>query len=469
MIDVKRLRAHPEGMREAIRRRHVDPERADLDGWLALDVQKRALETELAGLNAERNSLAQLGRAAPGTARERGQALRRRARDAEERLRAVTADWRAILDWLPNWPEPGMPDGSGEEENREERVWTPGPGYLPEEQLGCGSSAARFMPGMPVHAEEEGFTPLHHLDLAERLGGIDVEQAAKVSGSRFAYLLGDVALLQFGLQWLLAEKLLAEGFQPIVPPLLVRERSLYGTSHFPEGRDQVYAIDSHNVEEHRQLFLVGSSEPANFSYFADRVLAEPDLPIKLFAATTCFRSEVGSWGKDVRGIKRVHQFDKIELNAVCTPEQSRDLYDHFLALNEWLLQTLELPYRVVDKCGGDAGYLATARQRDVEVWLASGHEFMEVMTDTNTTDYQARRLNIRYRTAGGELRFCHTVNDTGCAIGRMLIAILDQYQQKDGSVKVPDALRPMVKREYVRPGPLTTSHTIQRSPPMPIR
>jgi seryl-tRNA synthetase len=262
-------------------------------------------------------------------------------------------------------------------------------------------------------------------------------------------------LLQLAIQQLLTRKLLDEGFAPIVPPLLVRERSLYGTSHFPEGRDQVYEINSANVEGNAQLFLVGSSEPSNFSYFMDRVLDEAELPIRLFAGTPCFRSEAGSWGKDVKGIKRVHQFDKIEMNAVCAPEQSEAIYEQFGQINQWLLQTLELPYHVVDKCGGDAGYLATHRQRDVEVWLSGAREFMEVMTDTNTSDYQARRLNIRYRSGpegtSAPLRFCHTVNDTGCALGRMLVAILDNYQQKDGSVKVPTAVCPFVGKEYLRP------------------
>jgi seryl-tRNA synthetase len=236
-----------------------------------------------------------------------------------------------------------------------------------------------------------------------------------------------------------------------VPPLLVRERSLYGTSHFPEGRDQVYEIKTENVEEPLPLFLVGSSEPANFSYFMDRTLDEADLPIKVFAVTTCFRSEAGSWGKDVKGIKRVHQFDKIEMNAVCTPDQSAGIYAEFREINEWLMQQLELPYRIVDKCTGDAGYLATYRQRDVEVWLAGSREYMEVMTDTNTSDYQARRLNIRYRAAAGGTHYCHTVNDTGCAMGRMLIAIMDNYQQADGSILVPRVLVPLMNKDRLLP------------------
>ena len=199
------------------------------------------------------------------------------------------------------------------------------------------------------------------------------------------------------------------------------------------------------------LFLVGSSEPSNFSYFMDRTLEEAELPLKLFAVTTCFRSEAGSWGKDVKGIKRVHQFDKIEMNAVCTPEQSAAVYAEFREVNEWLMQQLELPYRIVDKCTGDAGYLATYRQRDVEVWLSGSREYMEVMTDTNTTDYQARRLNIRYKAAAGGTQHCHTVNDTGCAMGRMLIAIMDNYQQADGSVLVPRVLAPLMNKDRLLP------------------
>jgi seryl-tRNA synthetase len=237
----------------------------------------------------------------------------------------------------------------------------------------------------------------------------------------------------------------------IIPPLLVRERSMFGTSQFPEGRDQVYEIKTENVEEPLPLFLVGSSEPANFSYFMDRTLDEAELPVRVFAATPCFRSEAGSWGRDVKGIKRVHQFDKIEMNAVATEQQSRALYDEFIEVNEWLLQQLQLPYRVIDKCTGDAGYLATYRQRDVEVWMSGSGEYMEVMTDTNTTEYQARRLNIRYRTAKGETRYCHTVNDTGCAMGRMLIAILDNYQQADGSVKVPAVLASIIGKDRLVP------------------
>jgi seryl-tRNA synthetase len=448
MLDLRQVRANPERLRQAIRDRRVDPARADLDRWLQLDERRRRLQGELDAANGERRQLAALGRSDPDAARRRGQDLRLRIRALEEELAAVTAEWQAILDWFPNWPHPEMPVGAGEEDNVEECAWIPGRGYLDRSQLGKGAHSARYMPERPLHADDPDFKPATHADLGPRLG-VDNAQGAKVSGSRFAYLVGDAARLQLAVQTLLIGRLLDEGFTPLVPPLLVRERSLYGTSHFPEGRNQVYEIKTDYVEEPNPLFLVGSSEPSNFSYFMDRTLTADELPLRLVASTPCFRTEVGSWGKDVRGIKRVHQFDKIEMAGVCAPEQSEAIYEEFGRHNEWLLQTLELPYRLVDKCTGDAGYLASHRQRDAEVWLPGSQEFMEAMTDTNTTDYQARRLNIRYRAADGGTRYVHTVNDTGCALGRMLIAVIENYQQRDGAIKVPAALRPLLGRDYL--------------------
>ena len=449
MIDVKEIRANPERLREIIRLRNVDTTKANLDRWLELDKNRRELQSSSEKLNIEKKEIAKLGKTDPNAARSRGQELREQSRKLETEISAITKEWQEILDWFPNWFHPEMPQGAGEDDNVEECAWIPGFGYLDANQLGKGIHTAPLMPQQPCHADDTDFVPLHHADLGQKLGGIDISQGGKVSGSRFAYILGDIALMQIALYQIVVDKLLSEGYQPMIPPLLVRERSLYGTSHFPEQRDQVYAIERFNVEEANQLFLVGSSEPSNFGFFMDRTLDEAELPIKIFAATPCFRSEAGSWGRDVKGIKRVHQFDKIEMNAVCTPEQSMDIYEEFNAINEWLLQTLALPYHIVDKCTGDAGYLATYRQRDPEVWLSGSQEFMEIMTNTNTSDYQARRLNIRYKPAKGKTQFCHTVNDTCCAMGRMLISIIDNYQQKDGSIKVPEALRPFVKKNYI--------------------
>jgi seryl-tRNA synthetase len=451
MLDPKSIRQNPERLKEIVRLRKVDPERASVDRWLSLDEERREFQTRLDVLNSEKKKLAALGKSDPDAARRQGQALREEARTLESALTLIQTQLDACMEWFPNWIDPDMPEGVGEEDNVEEAAWIPGRGYLPVEALGKGAGSGGRMPSAPLHAGSDPFEPLHYTELGERLGGVDTLQGGKVSGSRFAYILGDVARMQLAIQRLLTDELLRRGYTPIVPPLLVRERALFGTSHFPEGRDQVYEIKTDNVEEPLPLFLVGSSEPANFGYFMDRTLEEAALPWKLFAATPCFRSEAGSWGRDVRGIKRVHQFDKIEMNAVCREDQSREIYDEFRQINEWLLQELELPYRIVDKCTGDAGYLASFRQRDVEVWMSGSGEFMEVMTDTHTSDYQARRLRIRYRASGGGVRYCHTVNDTGCAMGRMLIAILDNYQQSDGSVMVPRALRVQVGKDALSP------------------
>jgi seryl-tRNA synthetase len=446
MIDPRQIRENPERLKQIVRLRKVDPAKADVDRWLALDERRRALQFEIDGLNGERKRLADLGRSDPEAARALGQELREKGRVLDSEFAGVTEQANAIMEWFPNFIDPEMPEGKGEEDNVEEVVWVPGAGYLPPEKLGKGNDSVPYMPATPLHSEDN-FKPLHYSELGERLGGVDTLQASKVSGSRFAYLFGDVALLQMGIHRLLTDELIRRGFQPIIPPLLVRERSMFGTSQFPEGRDQVYEIKTDNVEEPQPLYLVGSSEPANFSFFMDRTLDEASLPVKVFASTPCFRSEAGSWGKDTKGIKRVHQFDKIEMNAVATEAQSQELYAEFREINEWLLQRLELPYRIVDKCTGDAGYLATYRQRDVEVWLSGSGEYMEVMTDTNATDYQARRMNIRYKGKEGGPRFAHTVNDTGCAMGRMIIAILDNYQQADGSVKLPAVLTPYMGKD----------------------
>lgn len=451
MIDPKRVRADPDRLKKIIRLRKVDEARANVDRWLDLDQKRRELQTEIDGLNSEKKKVAALGKTDPEAARSKGQELRQRLRNLDNELSSVLREWTGYMDWFPNWTDPDMPEGTSEADNVEECAWIPTEGYLDPSRLGKGTHSAQWMPQTPLHSGGARFKPLHYTELGERLGGVDTLQGGKVSGSRFAYLLGDIAVLQIAIERLLSDELLGRGYQPMIPPLLVRERSLWGTSHFPEGRDQVYEIKTDNVEEPLPLFLVGSSEPTNFSYFMERILEEERLPIKVFASTPCFRSEAGSWGKDVKGIKRVHQFDKIEMNSVCTPKQSADVYEEFRQINEWLMQQLELPYRIIDKCTGDAGYLASHRQRDVEVWMSGSQEFMEVMTDTNTTDYQSRRLNIRYRGTDGNLRYCHTVNDTGCAMGRMLIAILDNYQQEDGSVRVPKALQAIVGTDTLRP------------------
>jgi len=347
----------------------------------------------------------------------------------EGELESVKKSIDELLPHVPNINSEEMPMGKDAQDNVVLKVWFPKVGYLKLKSKKY--SDISYLP-------KDEFVHKDHAELGEALDVIDIEQSAKVSGSRFGYIKNELALVQDAISLLLKRKLLESGFKPLIPPVLVKEKSLFGTSHFPEGKDQVYKIENYNVEEGNELYLVGSSEPANFSYFMDKVLEASDLPIKIYAQTPCFRSEVGSWGKDVRGIKRVHQFDKLEINAICAEGQDRKVFDEFLSINEWMLQQLELPYRIVNKCSGDSGYPATYYQYDWEYWRPKEKEFMEGGTNTMATDYQARRLNIKYRD-GNTLKFVCTVNDTGFTT-RSLIAILENHQNTDGSVNVPKCL-----------------------------
>lgn len=436
MLDINFIREQPEAVKENIRRRGIDPQKADVDHLLELDEKRRELLTKVELLNHERTL------AAEKRETERGRQLKQEVKELEETLTTVKAEWQEIMDWLPNMLSVDTPNGKDETEDVEIKAWVPRGGYLDRDKLGKASFSGKFMPVLD-------FTAKDHVEIGKNLNLIDVEQSARASGSRFCYLKNEAALLQFGLFELLKNKLLIEGFTPMVVPLLVRERVLYGTSHFPGDADQVYKIENKYVEEGQDLYLVGSSEPPLFAYYMDKVLSEKDLPQKFFAYTSCFRSEVGSWGKDVRGIKRVHQFDKLEMDALTVPEKSQEMQEYLLSINEWFLQQLQLPYHVIVMCAGNAGYAAAHKKYDIEIWLPSVKAFMEVMSDTDATDFQARRFNIRYVDGDGRKRLVHNVNDTGCAMGRMIIAILENYQQEDGSVKVPEVLQEYVGKKVI--------------------
>jgi len=451
MIDIHILRQDPERFRRLLLDGRGDPSRAKIDEWLQLDEERAGLITERDSLREERNRASKMGRPSPQEI-SRLQDLRTRIQEIEGRLGEVEGRWQEILDFIPNLPlsDDAMPPGRSEGDNVIERYWW---GEKVGETAGtgrCRDEDKENLPSRSTHWDEMLNEAEHHVEVGERLGLFDIAQGAKVSGTRFKYLIHDGALLEWALQQLMISKLRREGFHMFSPPLLVKERALYGTSHFPEGRDQVYELQRTNLEDKEcALFLVGSSEASNFAYFMDRVVDEATLPYKVFATTPCFRSEVGSWGRDVRGIKRVHQFSKVEMNCVCTPEQSGEVFSHLLSINEWIWRALDIPYRVVRKCTADAGYLASAEQIDIEVWLPGQKEWMEVGTDTNTTDYQARRLNIKYSDSSGRKRFVHTVNDTGIALERAIVAIVDHYQQSDGTVVVPKVLQEYLGKEVL--------------------
>ena len=274
--------------------------------------------------------------------------------------------------------------------------------------------------------------PKDHLEIAESLGLIDVQKAAEVSGSRFSYLFGDLVKIEFNLVSWALNKLSDKGFTPTVPPVLVREKALYGTGFFPDDAEQVYEIPSDD------LYLVGTSEVPLAALKSDEILSIENLPMRYAGFSTCFRREAGTYGKDTTGIFRVHQFDKVEMFSFCDPEKSKDEHEYILSVEEEILQELEIPYRVVDVCSGDLGASA-AKKYDIEAWIPSQNTYREVTSCSNTTDYQARRLNIRSKK-DGNTQIIHTLNGTAIAVGRILIALIENNQQEDGTVKFSDEL-----------------------------
>ena len=386
-------------MRAALARRGADAAAA-VDRVLELDQRWREIRTALEELQAEQNR-ASRGRKGPPTPEEREQlaALAARGRELSDSETAVRVERDSALATLPNLPAPDAPDEDTE-------IRTVG---------------------------EAGATGRDHLELAGPR--IDMERAARLSGSRFAYLLGDLVMLEFALVRYALEKLRGLGFEPVIPPVLVRERALFGTGMLPDTEQQIYEVAEDD------LYLVGTSEVSLASLHDDEILAEADLPVRYAGFSTCFRREAGAAGKDTRGIFRVHQFDKVEMFSFVRPEEGPAEHERLLAIEESILSELEIPYRVVAIAVNDLGASA-AKKYDCEAWLPGQERYRELTSTSNTTDYQARRLGIRFRPADGRPEHVHTLNGTAVAVGRTIIALLENGQRDDGSVALPEVLVP---------------------------
>jgi len=450
MLNIDFIRKNVELVKQNVLDRGFDPKKADIEKLLQLDQERNAKQLEIDKLRQRRNEIAdsmkQTGGKPPMELITEGRELKEKVAKLETELQPVNDAWQLIMDWIPNLAWKGVPVGKDPSGNEEVKAWTPEKGYV-DSQFLKGPDGSKSQMSQKGSNADDAFEIKPHWEIGKALDIIDLEAGAKVSGSRFYYLKKDAWLMAYGIFDLLIKKLLSEDFIPMYVPVLVKDRALYGTSHFPADQDQVYKIESKYVEGANQLNLIGSSEPALFAYFMDTVLEAKDLPAKMFALTSCFRSEAGSWGKDVRGIKRVHQFDKLEMDVVIENDAAKaeEMHEYLLGINEWLLQLLELPYHVINMCTADLGYAAASKKYDVEVWLPSDNTFMEVMSDSITGDFQTRRLNIKYKDATGNRNLAYTINNTG-ATHRLLIAILDHYQQEDGSVKVPKALHPYLNK-----------------------
>jgi seryl-tRNA synthetase len=324
-----------------------------------------------------------------------------------------------------------------------ERVWAKIPNLV-DETAADGSTDADSVEirrvGVPPTFD---FPAADFATIGSRLDLVDMDRGAKVSGSRFGYLKGPAVLLEFGMVRLAFDQLIRHGHMPMVPPVLVREEALYGTGFFPGDREQVYSVPDDG------LYLVGTSEVSLAAYHGDEIFDLEELPKRYAGFSTCFRREAGTYGKDTQGLFRVHQFDKVEMFVFCQPEDSKAEHERLLAVEESLVEALELPYRVVNVAAGDLGSSA-AKKYDIEAWFPSQQTYREITSCSNTTDYQARRLKVRTRTPGGN-QIVHTLNGTAVAVGRVMLAILENHQQADGSVRMPAALVPYLGFDHIGP------------------
>ena len=408
MLDLRRIRAETDAVRIALARRGSTE---GLDEVLRHDASCRTLRASVEQNRAERGRLSKLAGEArragsvDANAEAQAKALGTTVTADEEQLRIDEAARDEVLLTLPNLSEEEAPDGGEDDAIELRRVGTP--------------RAFDF----PVR---------DHVELGEGIGGLDLTRGARTSGSRFVYLMGPLVRLQMALVNFVVTLLEDEGFIPVIPPVLVREEAMYGTGFFPTDRQSIYQTAEDD------LFLVGTSEVALAALHLDEILDADALPLRYAGISTCFRREAGAAGKDTRGMFRVHQFDKVEMFSFVRPEDSAAEHQKILGVEERILAALEIPYRVVDVAVGDLGASA-ARKFDCEAWMPGQERYREVTSCSNCTDYQARRLRCRMRS-GKETLPVHTLNGTAVAVGRTLIAILENHQQADGSVAVPEAL-----------------------------
>jgi seryl-tRNA synthetase len=416
MLDIKLIRENPQFVKENLAKRGNPENDTMLNELINVDMEWRQNLTKLNNLRHERKlvtiEIAKLKKAGKDAAAEveKAKAIDVEITTVEKQVTAQEEQTRDYLMRLPNMLHETVPFGKDENDNVKVKTWGKPPKFR--------------------------FSPKNHIDLALNLDIVDVERAGKVAGSRFFFLkkqgvLLDMALMSFGM-----EELVRKGYRPIEPPYLMRREPYEGVTALGDFADVLYKIESED------LYLIATSEHPMAAMYMNEVFKEEDLPLKLAGISACFRKEAGAHGKDTRGIFRTHQFNKIEQFIFCTPEQSWQLHEELLQNAEDLVQKLGLPYRVVNVCTGDIGTVA-AKKYDIEAWMPAQNAYREVVSCSNCTDYQARRLNIRYREKEGAPTkgFVHTLNSTAIATGRTIVALLENCQQEDGAIAVPEALR----------------------------
>jgi len=417
MLDINLLRKDVAGVAERLSARGFD---FDVDGFHALEAERKGLQVATEDLQARRNALSkQVGMlkakgADASAVMAEAAAIPQQLKDLEVQLGNVQARLHELLMVVPNLPHASVPQGRSADDNVEVRRW-----------------------GTPRAFD---FTPKDHVDVGAPLG-LDFETAAKVSGARFAVMKGPVARLHRALaQFMLDVQTGEHGYTECYTPYIVNRDTLLGTGQLPKFRDDMFWVTKGGGDDKEELYLISTSEISLTNTVRGEMLREADLPIRLTAHTPCFRSEAGSYGKDTRGMIRQHQFDKVEMVQIAHPERSYDALEQMVGHAEAILQRLELPYRVVALCTADLGF-GSAKTYDLEVWLPGQIAYREISSVSNCEAFQARRMQTRFRNAQGKTELVHTLNGSGLAVGRTLVAVLENFQQADGSVRIPASLR----------------------------
>ncbi len=414
VFDPKWIRDNPEDFDAGLAKRGLEPHAAEV---IALDDARRAVATRLQEAQTRRNAASkEIGKAKASGDEARAKelmdevaGLKATLQEGEEELRLAEAKLNAALAAIPNLPLEDVPEGADENDNVLTREWGEKPGF--------------------------DFTPREHFDIGEGLGQIDFETAAKLSGSRFAVLRRDLARMERALAAFMLDLHTGEfGYTEVLPPFLVRDDAMFGTGQLPKFADDLFHTED-------GYWLIPTAEVSLTNLVREEILSADDLPLRFTAWTPCFRAEAGAAGKDTRGLIRQHQFSKVELVSITTPEQSLDELERMTSCAEEVLKRLGLPYRVMTLCTGDMGF-AARKTYDIEVWLPGQDRYREISSCSVCGDFQARRMNARCRAGDKDLQFVHTLNGSGLAVGRTMVAILENYQEADGGVRVPTALQP---------------------------
>jgi len=412
MLDIAFIREFPDLVKAGAKKKRLE---ADVDRLLDVDRQRRALITEIEQLRAERNRKSKLVSSLPPSEREtllaETRGITEQLRRHETALAPLEEAFERLMLQVPNVPAPDVPDGLTDADNIEVRRWGEPPTF--------------------------SFTPRDHVELGEALDLIDIKRAVRIAGTRTYYLKNEAVLLELAVLRFTLDQMMRRGFTPMLVPHLVKDEAMIGTAYFPGGEEQAYRIEKDAVN------LIGTAEVPLTAYHYDEILPEAELPKRYVGMSACYRREAGTYGRDTRGIYRIHQFHKIEQVVICVADEQVSIAEHEAIVRnaEEVLQALQLPYRVVNVCGGDLG-APQVKKYDIETWMPSRNAYGETHSASRFYDFQARRLKLRYRDRQGRVRYAHTLNNTVIASPRILIPILEIYQQENGSVLVPEVLQP---------------------------